>query len=392
VSQSEYYTKCPECNAGLIQDYSKGEYICQKCGYVVLDQADDFGPESHSSDYDERSRNTRASGFTSISLHDYGLRTEIALSSKDYSGKSIDNQMAEQMNSMRKWHSRIRIASPKERRLSNVLSKINETCSLISLPKSIAETAAMIYRNFENRYEAKGKSIACMAAATIYLACKRCSIIRSLEEIVGASGVTEYNRSNLKLASKYYRDMVMEMGSFRENEAPETAGDSSQVATINHLESNAARNVDTTSTGSFVGSLDSYGIQKGLAACIGPDNTNSGNVQNGTLKTANRFPGGISIDHYISKLVNTSKIDTKIERLAMDIALKTYDHLLADGKAPNGLAAAYIYLAAILLGVNLLQMDVSNLAGVTEVTIRNRCKDVLTNFKITIVVKPVVKA
>ena len=72
--------------------------------------------------------------------------------------------------------------------------------------------------------------------------------------------------------------------------------------------------------------------------------------------------------------------------------MKTYDHLLADGKAPNGLAAAYIYLAAILLGVNLLQMDVSNLAGVTEVTIRNRCKDVLTNFKITIVVKPVVKA
>jgi transcription initiation factor TFIIB len=55
------------------------------------------------------------------------------------------------------------------------------------------------------------------------------------------------------------------------------------------------------------------------------------------------------------------------------------------------LAAAYIYLAAILLGVNLLQMDVSNLAGVTEVTIRNRCKDVLTNFKITIVVRPVVK-
>ena len=301
--------------------------------------------------------------------------------------------MAEQMNNMRKWHSRIRIASPKERRLSNVLSKINETCSLIGLPKSIAETAAMIYRNFENRYEAKGKSIACMAAATIYLACKRCSIIRSLEEIVGASGVTEYNRSNLKLASRVPIEIWLwrwdPLEKMRLQKPQVTLRKLQQLINSNQTQT---RNVDTTSTGSFVGSVDSYGIQKGLATYISPDNTNSGNVQNGTLKTANRFPGGISIDHYISKLVNTSKIDTKIERLAMDIALKTYDHLLADGKAPNGLARTYIYLAAILLGVNLLQMDVSNLAGVTEVTIRNRCKDVLTNFKITIVVKPVVKA
>jgi transcription initiation factor TFIIB len=230
-----------------------------------------------------------------------------------------------------------------------------------------------------------------MAAATIYLACKRCSIIRSLEEIVGASGITEYNRSNLKLASKYYRDMVMEMGSFKENEPLDTISNSSQSAAVNQPKSMAFENGHPKSVGSFAPSVDNFGIQNGLATDSVSDATNSSNTNNGTLRMMNRFPGGISIDHYISKLVNTSKIDTKIERLAMDIAQKTYDHLLADGKAPNGLAAAYIYLAAILLGVNLLQMDVSNLAGVTEVTIRNRCKDVLTNFKITIVVKPLVK-
>jgi transcription initiation factor TFIIB len=30
------------------------------------------------------------------------------------------------------------------------------------------------------------------------------------------------------------------------------------------------------------------------------------------------------------------------------------------------------------------------LAGVTEVTIRNRCKDILTSFKLTIKVKPLI--
>jgi len=33
-------------------------------------------------------------------------------------------------------------------------------------------------------------------------------------------------------------------------------------------------------------------------------------------------------------------------------------------------------------------MDISKLAGVTEVTIRNRCKDILTNYKITLKIKP----
>jgi transcription initiation factor TFIIIB Brf1 subunit/transcription initiation factor TFIIB len=56
----------------------------------------------------------------------------------------------------------------------------------------------------------------------------------------------------------------------------------------------------------------------------------------------------LAMNHYISKLANMAKIDTKVESLAIDITRKTDDpHLLGDGKAPNGLAAAYyIYLAS----------------------------------------------
>ncbi len=349
MKSTEYYTQCPECKSHVIHDYSKGEYICEKCGCVVMDQVDDYGPESHSTDFEEKTKNTRASGFTSLSLHDYGLRTEIALGSKDYSGKLIDYEMIEQMNNMRKWHSRIRVASPKERRLSNVLSRINEISSAMSLPKTLVETAAMLYRNFENKSEAKGKSVICMAAATIYLACKRCSIVRSLEEIVKATGIGEQDKSSLKLASKYYRMMVMEMGVFTEH----MVTSSSSPHVISQLESSAP--------------------------------SSSSTIQSKTI------PATLAIDQYIAKLANTAKIDMKVERLAIDIAHKTDNHMLADGKAPNGLAAAYIYLAAVLLGVNLLQIDVSSLAGVTEVTIRNRCKDILTSFKLIISVKPIME-
>jgi transcription initiation factor TFIIB len=172
-----------------------------------------------------------------------------------------------------------------------------------------------------------------MAAATIFLACKKCSVVRSLDEIVEATGLTDQDRSNVKLSSKYYRLMVMEMGVFTEQT---TAVQTSQQAT--HTPAVA-----------------------------------------------------LAIDQYISKLANMAKIDTKVERLAIDIAHKTNDHLLADGKAPNGLAAAYIYLASILLDVNILQRDVSSLSGVTEVTIRNRCKDILTSFKMTVTVRAQVR-
>jgi transcription initiation factor TFIIB len=215
----------------------------------------------------------------------------------------------------------------------------------MSLPKTLVETAAMLYRNFENKSEAKGKSVICMAAATIYLACKRCSIVRSLEEIVNATGIGEQDKSSLKLASKYYRMMVMEMGVFTEQM---TSSSSSSTHIISQSETVSAQSTMECKT----------------------------------------ISATLAIDQYIAKLANMAKIDMKVERLAIDLAHKTDDHMLADGKAPNGLAAAYIYLAAVLLGVNLLQIDVSSLAGVTEVTIRNRCKDILTNFKLVINIKP----
>jgi transcription initiation factor TFIIB len=269
--------------------------------------------------------------------------------------------MVEQLNNMRRWHSRIRVATPKQRRLSNVLTKINEVCSAMCLPRILVETSAMIYRNFETRSGAKGKSINSMAAATIYLACKRCSIVRSLEEIVFATGVPQKDRSSIKLASKYYRMMAMEMGVF--NDPTQVVGYPSRLPSM-------ARAVGSQP---IIISLPSVG---------------SSSIGSSSIP----IPVTLAIDHYIAKLANMAKIEARVERLAIEIAHKSNSHLLADGKSPNGIASAYIYLAATLLGINLLQIDLSSLAGVTEVTIRNRCKDILTNFKVAITVRPMNKA
>ncbi len=305
---------CPECQSSLVDDVQNGEIICSGCGVVVADQMVDHGPETKSSNLEDRMKLARATGQTTYSQHDLGITTEISISTKDFSGKTINREVANQMNNLRKWQQRVRISSPRERRLANVLSKMGETCEGLNLSKNVLETASMIYRNLDGHVDVKGKSVASITVATIYMACKQCDVVRSLEEICKGICAPKDVKSKTKLAARYYRTMVMEMGQ--------------------------------------------------LSAPV------------------------VTMGKYISKIANMTQTEVRVERLALEIAEKTKDNNIADGKAPNGIAAAYLYVASILLGQNVLQRDVSSIAGVTEVTIRNRCKEILTCYKLKITLRP----
>jgi len=310
----EIQTSCPECKSSLIDDVQSGELICSTCGIVVAEQMADYGPETRSTNLEDKMRLARATGQTTYSQHDLGITTEISISTKDFSGKTISSQVANQMYNLRKWQQRVRVSSPRERRLSNVLSRIGETCENVSLSKNVLETASMIYRNLDGKVEVKGKSVTSISAATVYMACKQCNVVRSLEEICKGVCQPKDVKAKTKLAARYYRTLVMELGT-----------DTAPVLTM---------------------------------------------------------------DKYISKIANLTKTDVRVERLALEISQKTKNNNLADGKAPNGIAAAYLYVASILLGQSVLQRDVSSVAGVTEVTIRNRCKEILASYRLKVTLRP----
>ncbi|MBP1448647.1 MAG: transcription initiation factor IIB, partial [Thermoproteus sp.] len=60
---------------------------------------------------------------------------------------------------------------------------------------------------------------------------------------------------------------------------------------------------------------------------------------------------------------------------------------LTAGKDPAGLAAAAVYVASLLHGDNRTQKDFAVAAGVTEVTVRNRYKELAKALDIKIPVK-----
>ena len=58
---------------------------------------------------------------------------------------------------------------------------------------------------------------------------------------------------------------------------------------------------------------------------------------------------------------------------------------LTSGRGPTGVAAAALYIASVLLGERKTQRDVADIAGVTEVTIRNRYKELAEKLDIEII-------
>jgi transcription initiation factor TFIIB len=77
----------------------------------------------------------------------------------------------------------------------------------------------------------------------------------------------------------------------------------------------------------------------------------------------------------IAKIANKGNLTEKTKRHALDIMEKVTENEISAGKDPMGLAATVLYMSCIKTGENITQKEISNVAGVTEVTLRNRFKD-----------------
>lgn len=87
---------------------------------------------------------------------------------------------------------------------------------------------------------------------------------------------------------------------------------------------------------------------------------------------------------YIPRIAEQLKLSGEVVKTAIEILQKARKAGITAGKDPAGLAAAAVYIAALLHGDNKAQKDFAVAAGVTEVTVRNRYRELMKmlNFKI----------
>jgi transcription initiation factor TFIIB len=75
------------------------------------------------------------------------------------------------------------------------------------------------------------------------------------------------------------------------------------------------------------------------------------------------------------KIANQMRLSEKTKRTAINIMSDLIAKEVSAGKLPMGLAATVLYMSCLNNGENKTQKDIAEAAGVTEVTIRNRLKD-----------------
>jgi transcription initiation factor TFIIB len=78
---------------------------------------------------------------------------------------------------------------------------------------------------------------------------------------------------------------------------------------------------------------------------------------------------------YVPRFCTDLHLPVKVQSRALNLLDSTQRHASMAGRGPTGIAAASIYLAGILENNRRTQREVADVAGVTEVTIRNRFKE-----------------
>ncbi|BDH79116.1 transcription initiation factor IIB [Methanothermobacter tenebrarum] len=295
ISEIEKETRCPECGSeDLRGDYERAEIVCGKCGLVIDDNLLDMGPEWRAFDHEQRDKRTRVGAPLTYTIHDKGLSTMIDWRNKDIYGRDIPARNRAQWYRLRKWQRKIRISGATERNLAYALSELDRDSSNLGLPRSVREAASMIYRKAVENKLIRGRSIEGVVAASLYAACRRCNVPRTLDEIA------EISRVSKKEVGRTYRFLTREL-----------------------------------------------------------------NI---------KLPPTSPVD-YVPRFATELGLSGEVQSKAIEIIEKAMKKGLTSGRGPTGVAAAALYIASVLLGERKTQRDVAEVAGVTEVTIRNRYKE-----------------
>lgn len=109
------------------------------------------------------------------------------------------------------------------------------------------------------------------------------------------------------------------------------------------------------------------------------------NVKDGELKGAYKaivlglglkFPS-VDLEELVNKIGEKLNLSEATIKQAKEIIEKIKNSDYAVGKDPAGLAAATIYIAGLITGEHKLQKEIAEVAGVTEVTLRTRYREIM---------------
>jgi transcription initiation factor TFIIB len=282
---------CLQClSLNLVTDGNNGEVVCGDCGLVVTENMLNRSPEWSAYTLEEKQSRSRIGSPVSYARFDKGLHTTIT-GFTDASGNRLSSKAKRRAWRLRKWHMRSTVHESRDRNLLQAMSELQMLSEKLHVSSATKELAAVVYRKALEEDLIRGRSIAAIVAASLYVACRFTKTPKTLKDIVKVS-----SRSREEV-SRAYRLLVS------------------------------------------------------------------------TLEIEMPSHDALS---YVSRFAEKAHISGKVQGVAFQILRRAKRKRITVGKDPAGVAAAVLYIAGQLEGENVTQKDIAQVAGVTEVTVRNR--------------------
>jgi transcription initiation factor TFIIB len=209
---------CSNCNANLnyeedsnntsiITDYESGEYICSNCGMVLsIEKAQEIRPEWHTFSSEQSNTNRIRTGMpTSLARHDMGLSTIIGRTDTDYTGNRIAASTKSTIDRLRILDYRTQLYSSTDRSLKKAFTELDTLKGRLTLPDSVVEKIAYIYRKAQERGLIRGRTVSAMLAAATYIACRQAGVGKTLKDIASGTNVKP------QTLSQSYRILLTEL-------------------------------------------------------------------------------------------------------------------------------------------------------------------------------------
>lgn len=196
---------CPRCGSTeIILDQEVGEEICGVCGLVVSEEVMDHGPEWRAFTAAEKEARTRTGAGASYTLYDKGLSTSFG-GTRDGLGRRLDTKVRARMSKLKRYDNRSKLDESRGRNLSIAMAELDRLSTILHIPRSVKEQAALIYRQALKRDLIRGRSIDAFVAASLYAACRLTRVPRPLKRVARAS-TREYSE-----VARSYRLLVREL-------------------------------------------------------------------------------------------------------------------------------------------------------------------------------------
>jgi transcription initiation factor TFIIB len=197
TQKSTEQAKCPECGNKILQDPDTGENFCGNCGLVLGSRGDLLSPRAEWSAYttQEEFEKSRTAPLSPTE------RTQIGLT---LGKRGILKPPTAQTKRWRRYQSQT--TSSKERNLIIATQTLKTIAGKLNLPPNVRELAMVIYKKaLVEKNLVRGRTIACMVAASLYFACRILKIPRSLSDF---SKITQFSEKEI---ANNYRLLLQEL-------------------------------------------------------------------------------------------------------------------------------------------------------------------------------------